>query len=127
MLENKKIEKHYTGLVNEIKIDLLTKISNDYNLNIIELKEKYINTESDNKQKRYKKVSGYNLFLACEEINTKIKEENTDTSFSNVSKIKGFMWSSMTDKEKKEWKNKAFAINKQKEKKISEEFTFSIN
>lgn len=126
-LENKKIEKHYNGLINEIKNELLLKISNDYKLNIIELKEKYINNSSEKKQKRYKKISGYNLFLGCEEINKKIRDENTNTNFSQVSKLKGSLWSNMTDKEKKEWNNKAFAINKQREKKLSEEFTFSIN
>ena len=126
---NKKFERKFTGLILDIQMDLLVKVSKDYDLDLNELKTKYL--EETNKKsstnKRPKKLSGYNLFLGSEEVSNMAKERSEDGDFGSLAKIKGNMWSSLSQAEKSKWNKKADAINKSNQKSIEESFTIKIN
>lgn len=117
-MSDKKM-KHYNGLVSALTNDLLEKISVDYNLDLETLKEKYLEPKIK-APKRQKNISGYNLFCGDMEIDKQLRLENPHMIFSEISKKKGKLWSSLPKTEKDKWLDYA---KKQNEipKKISHE------
>ncbi len=54
--------------------------------------------------KKSKKINPYSAFLSDKSIQKKIKEENPDLSFGELSKLKGQIWKKFTAEEKEKYK-----------------------
>ena len=102
----------------------ITKIAQDYNLNVEELKKNYLSELKEYRKKRSRArgvLNGYSVFLADKEIDKKIRDENNNPSFGEISQIKGKMWKELPDSEKEKYKSKAKKANEQKAKSCEEE------
>lgn len=54
--------------------------------------------------KKTKKINPYSAFLSDKPVQKKIKEENPDLSFGELSKLKGQVWKKFNVQEKKKYK-----------------------
>jgi len=54
--------------------------------------------------RKTKKINPYSAFLSDKQIQAKIKRENPDLSFGELSKLKGQIWKNFTEEEKKKYK-----------------------
>ena len=102
---------------------LLETISKDYSNDLDEMKEKYLTPfeKKKRKKRKTKRTNGYIEFLKDKGINKQIKKENPNIGFAEISKKKGDMWKSMSDKDKQGYKNDAAKINKQNKENELEE------
>ena len=92
-------------------------IAQGENLDVEELKKKYLSPLKEYKKKRSRAkgvVNGYSVFLADKEIDAKIKKENPDSEFGVRSKIKGKMWRELPNSEKEKYKKLAKEQNSKK-------------
>jgi hypothetical protein len=99
--------------------NLIERISDDYNLNVEDLKKKYLGELKEYKKKRSRAkgvLNGYSVFLADKDIDKKIREENKNLSFGEISQIKGKMWKELPKDEVDKYKNKAKEMNKENKK-----------
>ena len=103
---------------------LIEKIAQDHNLDVEKLKKDYLGELKEYKKKRSRAkgvLNGYSVFLADKDVDKKIREENKDLSFGDISKIKGKMWKELPAEEKSKYtekaKNKNKSCDKEEEKK----------
>ena len=98
---------------------LLENISEDYDIDLDELKVKYLSTFKKKKRTKVKKgrVTGYTLFLKDVELNAQLKDKFKEEGFGNISKMKGEIWKTMSQTDKDDFRNRAKEINKMEEDK----------
>ena len=115
----KEMTKNITTLILKqnypILENLIERISEDYNLNVEDLKKNYLGELKEYKKKRSRAkgvLNAYSVFLADKEVDKKIREENKDLSFGEISKIKGKMWNQLPKEEKDKYKKQAAEKNK---------------
>lgn len=98
---------------------LLENVSQDYNLDLNELKTKYLSnmpkSPSLKKTKKKTKNSAYSMFLKDKDVIVKLKEENPNASFGELSKLKGKIWKNLSNDEKQIYKIQADKVNKDNE------------
>jgi len=63
----------------------------------------YLNT-FQNRQKKNKKFNPYSAFLKDKSIQAKIKNDNPNLSFGDLSKLKGQIWKNLSKEEKNKYK-----------------------
>lgn len=96
---------------------LIEMIAKDHKLDVEEMKKTYLGELKEYKKKRSRAkgiLNGYSVFLADKEVDKKIRDENKDLSFGEISQIKGKMWKELPAEEKNNYKNKAKKLNKEK-------------
>ena len=98
---------------NEIFELLLENISEDYDIDLEELKLKYLKPLKINKQikERKKTKSCYSFFLSDQEIKSYLKEKCDNPTFSVLSKEYSKLWKAMSDKDKEKYRNMAKEFN----------------
>ena len=99
---------------------LIERIAEDHNLNVDDLKKNYLSELKEYKRKRSRAkgvLNGYSVFLADKDIDKKIRNENKDLSFGQVSQIKGKKWKELPEEEKEKYKNQAKELNEKNSKK----------
>lgn len=107
---NSLIIKNFTKSLEEILKD----ISKNYDIDYNELTDRYINQLVHNKthkKMRKNKQNAYTIFLKDKDIEFKIKNENKNITFSELSKLKGKIWREMDDSEKEKYKSIANEVN----------------
>lgn len=102
---------------------LLGSISEDYNIDLDELKNKYLSSFRKRKRKRTKKgrITGYTLFLKDTELNEQLRERYKKEGFGKISSMKGEIWKSMSEVDKLVYKNNAKKLNEKKAEEEAEE------
>jgi hypothetical protein len=86
---------------------LIDRIAQDTNLNAKELKKKYLNDFKYYKKRSSKRkgvINAYAAFLADKKIDNKLREENPEASFGELSKLKGPLWKQLGGDEKARYK-----------------------
>ena len=101
---------------------LLENISKDFSIDLGEMKEKYLTPfgKKKRKKRKSKRTNGYIEFLKDKGLNEQIKKENPNIGFAEISKKKGDMWKSMSEKDKQGYKNDAVEINKKNKEEEAE-------
>ena len=95
----------------------LETVANGENLDVEELKKKYLSPLKEYKKKRSRAkgvVNGYSVFLADKDVDAQIKKENPESEFGVRSKIKGKMWRELPNNEKEKYRKKAKEMNSKK-------------
>ena len=70
------------------------------------------------------------MFLGDKSVEDKLRKDNPDASFGDLSKLKGPLWKNLSDKVKEKYKQKAKELTKEnleKLKKISDDEKKDIN
>ena len=101
---------------------LLESISEDYDIELDELKEKYLSSFKKKKRSKTRKgrITGYTLFLKDKKLNEQLKEDFKKQGFGSISRMKGEIWKSMSQKDKSGYNNDAKNLN-EKNKEIKED------
>lgn len=96
---------------------LLETISKDYDIDIDELKGKYLSQFKKKKKIKTKKrrITGYTLFLKDNDLNAQLQDKYKTEGFKNISKIKGEIWKSMSQNDKNVYIDEAKKITEENE------------
>ena len=119
--------------VTPILENIIERIAEDHNLDVKLLRKKYLNELKTYRKKNSKRkgiINAYAAFLGDKSVEDKLRKDNPDASFGDLSKLKGPIWKNLNKTEKEKYKQKAKELtqeNLDKLKKISENEKKDIN
>tara|TARA_B100001013_G_scaffold116201_1_gene66969 strand:- start:1526 stop:1975 length:450 start_codon:yes stop_codon:yes gene_type:complete len=90
--------------------NLIERIAEDHDLDSKILKRKYLNELKTYKKKVSRRkgiINAYAAFLGDKSVEERLRKQNPDATFGELSKLKGPLWKSLSDDEKKVYKDKA--------------------
>jgi len=89
---------------------LIERIAEDLDLDAKTMKKKYLNELRSYKKKVSRRkgvINSYAAFLGDKDVENRLREENPEATFGELSKLKGPLWKSLTKEEKEVYKQKA--------------------
>lgn len=95
---------------------ILKEIAEKHNLNYDDLRKEFIDPMNNKKRtvsKRKGKLNAYTAYLKDKTVDLKIKEEQPNIQFSELSRLKGKMWKELETEEKQRYKDIAKDLNEQ--------------
>jgi len=102
---------------------IVEQIALDYGLNAKALKKKYLSDLKEYKKKPSKRkgvINPYAAFLGDKDIEDKLRDENPEATFGELSKLKGPIWKKLSDSEKEKYVEiaKEMTIKNQESKRV---------
>jgi hypothetical protein len=95
--------------------NLIEKIAEDNDLDARVMKKKYLNDLRTYKKKVSRRkgiINAYAAFLGDKEVEENLRKDNPDATFGELSKLKGPLWKSLSEKEREIYKQKAIELTK---------------
>jgi predicted RND superfamily exporter protein len=89
---------------------LIDRIAEDLDLDSKVMKKKYLTELRSYKKKVSRRkgvINSYAAFLGDKDVENKLREENPEATFGELSKLKGPLWGSLSNEEKDIYKQKA--------------------
>lgn len=120
---NKLNNSILNGFSEPLKTVLLD-ISKKYDIKYEELESRYcggLKIKQRRKTNKKGRLNAYSVFLKDEVVTHQLKVQYPETTFGELSKIRGDMWNSMSTKDKNVYSEKAKKYNQEQELKAKEE------
>ena len=95
--------------------NLIEKIAEDNDLDARVMKKKYLNDLRTYKKKVSRRkgiINAYAAVLGDKEVEENLRKDNPDATFGELSKLKGPLWKSLSEKEREIYKQKAIELTK---------------